>query len=202
MLDDQNPTNEEYYRRYWRLSNTLSDTIVLIVFLEKIEEYQADITTHNGNEYYAIKRALLVLCQVIKERIILNICKMCSDEGEDVNSLPKLGSYLRGLDQPIEARAGFSALLNHRLQELTDARNGFIAHDLLSHQEPTLRNFIQKVKEIVDEITRIFNGLCYKELDYRVSEFDDKTEDLFENTFGLGFETIIQKSFDIEQSND
>ncbi len=180
----------EYFRKYEELQALLERAYVDIYSLEEIENYNK---SSQKDGYVLTKSSFHVLghlCELLKEDLGLTIWKIYIDDGR-ANTIKKLSTYIYQncsnlVDVSSLPKLRLSPELRQVESQLTMLRNNYLAHNDDEKKHTSIQ--LAEMVFIVEELRIKLNGLCFSDLDSRVTEITDQhlKSIKFDVSFGLG----------------
>ena len=187
----------EYYRRYEELQLLLEQAYVDIYSLEEIENYNKSIQRDGRAMMQSCFNVLGHICELIKADLGLTIWKMYSDDDSKASTIKSLSSFVH---QNCAEKIDVSALPNMSLSRgLRDAesrlkilRKNYLAHN--DSQKLHVSIQLSEMVFIVDELRGKLNGLCFTDLNPRVSQITDKRLMSIKSNVSIGLGMMIYRS--------
>ena len=197
MDEEKEKVKAEYFRKYEELQVLLERAYVDIYSLEEIESYNKSA---QNNGFVLTKSSFHVLghvCELLKVDLGLTIWKIYVDDDGKANTIKKLSTYIhQNCSNIVEVSSLPKMRLSPELRQvesqLTMLRNNYLAHndDEKKHTSIPLAEMVS----IVEELRIKLNGLCFTDLDSRVTEITDQHLKSIKLSVSFGLGMMIHRS--------
>lgn len=187
---------KEYLNRYLELQDYLQAAYIDIFCLEEIEKYNESIRKDGRALLESSFNVLGHICELLKADLGLTIWKLFFDDDTKANSIKTLKGFLRReFDNSIAdslPKLRLPENLDEPSKQLQLLRNKYLAHADYEKSGASVELF--DLKRIVEELRRMLNAMCFKQIDNSVTETTDNNLKAiqFNVSFGLGL--MIRRS--------
>lgn len=188
---------EEYFCRYQELQNLLERVYVDIYSLQEIDQYNESLQKNRENLIKCSFNILGHICELLKADLGLTIWKIYIDNDKKANTIPHLASYIYNLSlenkSPIvRIKTSLPTELRDVSKRLSAIRKNYLAHNDLVKQHASVQ--LSEMIELAKYLHETMNGLCYVDLDERVSPISDQQLLSMKMNVSLGLGLMIHKS--------
>ncbi len=191
--------DEEYFKRYSELRDLIVAGYVDYYVLNSAEDYNRMV--QNGHKSLPKDSFNVVghVLEVIKTDLGMILWKL-TENSSDSNRIGTLEQYLKR-KYSLVSSISFSPKTKRIIQKsLTEIRNDSLAHNSLEKRKASIT--IESLKEVLDEICKKFNSLCYKQIDDRVKPIEDMDKHTLNAHVKLGIHwMLVNSALPLQQDN-
>ena len=183
--------NQEYYRRYEEIFEMLCQCYMDRYILAELENYNELVKRGDKALPKASLQVLIHCGNLAKTDLGLLLWKL-TDHKSSSNTIVTLNSYLRD-EHGKQPNTTLSSKSRHiRDHELRSIRNHALAHNDLAKTGASIQ--ISSLFEMLEDVRQVFNSLCYKDIDARVTALEDS------HIYVLSFNTQVGLHLMIENN--
>ena len=170
----------EYSNRYNEIMDLLISGYYDALMLQTIDEIRPESKNYAGASFMA----LVHVSELLKRDLALTIWRIYVDSDPKANTIKHLNDFLRRNGVETQQKLTLS---NRALKEkLERVRNSFLAHNDVKKSDVTID--ISDLYIALDEIRLMLNGLCFPNIDPKVTQLTDQMNNnlSFDAKIGLG----------------
>ena len=183
--------NQEYYRRYAEILEMLCQCYMDRYILAELESYNELVRRGDKALPKASLQVLIHCGDLAKTDLGLLLWKL-TDHKSSSNTIVTLNSYLRD-EHGKRSNATLSNKSRHiRDHGLRSIRNHALAHNDLVKTGTSIQ--ISTLFEMLEDVRRVFNSLCYQDVDDRVAALNDSQTYSIAFSAQLGLHWLMENS--------